>query len=223
MKWKVIGWTYYDCPLYKEGENTQAVVETISDEIKNKGYLFTGWHHQESNGCVPIMNDGKMRIFSSRSFGSIMAHAYNKNGMYDYSLFSDCIRTSNNFKTPKNDYLLDDSLWTKKLSSLNEEFTLEDDSIDLSKLKETLILKREFKFHDDPYRFLDRNDTLIVKSKGKQKKFKVKNIEVERVLSKENYKVLNDYSISLYKHPENKDKRDEYYQSIPIIQTIYLK
>ena len=51
MKYKVIGWTYYDNNEVLDSGNTIGFAErnAIIDEIRKHKYLFTGWHHQESS------------------------------------------------------------------------------------------------------------------------------------------------------------------------------
>ena len=91
MKYRVIGWTYYEDNdvLEKKGTIGFAERNAIIDEIRKHKYLFSGWHHQESwNGVVPILNDGKKRCYSQRGWGGVMAEAYGYMEDYDYSLFS---------------------------------------------------------------------------------------------------------------------------------------
>ena len=91
MKYRVVGWTYYDNSEIFNSGNTIGFAErnAIIDEIRKHKYLFTGWHHQEScEGVVPILNDGKKRCFSQRGWGGVMAEAYECMGNYDYASFS---------------------------------------------------------------------------------------------------------------------------------------
>ena len=91
MKYKVIGWTYYDNSDILTSNDPIGFAErsAIIDEIRKHGYLFSGWHHQESwRGVVPILNDGKKRCFSQRGWGGIMAEAYGYTEDYDYAVFS---------------------------------------------------------------------------------------------------------------------------------------
>ncbi len=90
MKCRVVGWTTYDSRDFSYVDNyvTDAEKYAIIDEIRKHKYLFSGWHHQEHENCVPVLSDGKERIFSSRYWGGIMAEAYGKTGEWDYALFS---------------------------------------------------------------------------------------------------------------------------------------
>ena len=89
MKYKVIGWTYYDDTTYPDCDNTWAITNAVMDDIKAHGYCFTGEHHQEDANCTPILNNGKMVTFSRRGFGGIMAEAHGELGPYAYALFTD--------------------------------------------------------------------------------------------------------------------------------------
>ena len=69
MKYKVIGWTYYDNSEILSSGNTIGFAErnAIIDEIRKHKYLFSGWQHQENwDGVVPILNDGKKRCSGDR-------------------------------------------------------------------------------------------------------------------------------------------------------------
>lgn len=90
MKCRVVGWTDYDSRdfSYVDTYVTDAEKYAIIDEIRKHKYLFSGWHHQEHENCVPVLSDGKARIFSSRFWGGIMAEAYGQMGEWDYALFS---------------------------------------------------------------------------------------------------------------------------------------
>ena len=88
MKYKVIGWTDYEnCELESESPSW-AAIHAIMDEIKEKGFIITGYDHQESYNCVPVLNDGIKRTMSQRGWGRLMADVLGYRGMYDYSLFT---------------------------------------------------------------------------------------------------------------------------------------
>ena len=90
MKYKVVGWTSYDGDDVPDSEGRIGYAEccAIIDAIKEHGYLFSGWDHQEMFDCAPVLNDGKRRCFSQRGWGGIMAEAYGYTGEYDYSRFT---------------------------------------------------------------------------------------------------------------------------------------
>ena len=87
MKLKVIGWTYYGTQL-PQGKLGWAARNAIIDDIKEHGYLFSGWAHQEGNFCAPVLNDGKIYRFSQRGWGGVMAEAHGYTGRMDYTLFA---------------------------------------------------------------------------------------------------------------------------------------
>ena len=82
---KIVGWTYYDNPQYREmypiGESSTAEQEEeirniIAKEIRDKGYKFTGYYHQGGECGVPIFDNGMTYTCTFRTWGSIMAMAY---------------------------------------------------------------------------------------------------------------------------------------------------
>ena len=91
MKYRVIGWTYYEDSEILDSGNTIGFAErnAIIDEIRKHQYFFSGWHHLESwDGVVPVLNDGRKRCFSQRGWGGVMAEAYGYMGDYDYASFA---------------------------------------------------------------------------------------------------------------------------------------
>ena len=90
MKYRVIGWTNYDDESVPDKAGCLGFAErnAIIDDIRKNGYLFSGWDHQEMWDCTPILNDGKKRCYSQRSWGGIMAEAYGDMGDYDYALYT---------------------------------------------------------------------------------------------------------------------------------------
>ena len=81
---KIIGWTEWDNPKYKEmfslGEKIdwnklEKVKEIIAKELRDKGYKFAGDYHQNGYG-VPVFDDGTVYQCTQRGWGGIMADAY---------------------------------------------------------------------------------------------------------------------------------------------------
>ena len=58
-----LGWTHYDDESVPEKGGCLGFAErnAIIDDIRAHGYLFSGWDHQESWDCVPILNDGERK------------------------------------------------------------------------------------------------------------------------------------------------------------------
>ena len=87
MKYRVIGWTEYDGSEIPSAEPTPAAVRAVLSDLREHRYLFTGYDHQESPLCAPVLNDGKKRLFSARHFASLMAEARGERGEMDYARY----------------------------------------------------------------------------------------------------------------------------------------
>ena len=90
MKYKVTGWTYCNLKYlnkYKDTPNEKFLKfrETVIDELRNKGYKFSGSLHQSPYiKCVPIINKKYVFFVSMRTWGGIMAEALGHTGEMDY-------------------------------------------------------------------------------------------------------------------------------------------
>ena len=93
MKKYVIGWTHFDNEKIEGAECTHSDNAAIIDDIRAHGYSFSGYAHQELDGGVPVMNDGKARRFSRRIWGSTMANAHGKRHPYDYTLWAEALES----------------------------------------------------------------------------------------------------------------------------------
>jgi hypothetical protein len=157
MKYRVVGWTSYDDESVEESGNSIGFAErnAIIDDIKNNGYLFSGYDHQEMWDCAPVLNDGKKRCFSQRGWGGVMAEAHGYFGAYDYSLFTFGVNEEY-AKRPKN-YFFADSFTPEE--NLAEHFEIEvDESIfALAKTRNPFFLPDL-----DALRFIDAGDTLTL-------------------------------------------------------------
>ena len=177
MKYKVIGWTSYDDEETEDSHGCIGFAErnAIIDDIRAHGYLFSGWDHQETWNCVPILNDGKKRCYSQRGWGGVMAEAHGMMGNYDYARFTffesldreKCVypKSSNyprNF-TPETD--------------LNEHFTIEVETglFDLAQIRNPFFLEDL-----DALRYLDGGDTLTLVCGEKRATFCVTDIDRNR-------------------------------------------
>ncbi len=89
MKYEIIDWVGGYDSVPPEGEVTFAKRNRLIDEIRREGYLFSGEDHQDEYPCVPVFNDGTRYETSRRGWGRIMAEAYHRYGLYDYSLFTE--------------------------------------------------------------------------------------------------------------------------------------
>ena len=175
MKYKVIGWTYYDNNEVLDSKKTIGFAErnAIIDEIRKHHYLFSGWHHQESlEGVVPILNDGRKRCFSQRGWGGVMAEAYGKTNDYDYAsyTFYESIDGSK-LHFAKDDFNIDE-YEIKDVENEHFKINVNQNIFDIAKYKNPFYL-------DDlkELRFIDENDTITLCCNDQELTFIVKDID----------------------------------------------
>jgi len=84
---KIIGWTEWDNPKYRErfewgdtysSKEYDEHIQCIINELKEKGYKFSGDYHQNGDSGVPIFDDYTVFQCTQRTWGAIMAMAYPK-------------------------------------------------------------------------------------------------------------------------------------------------
>ena len=207
MKWKVVGWTYYENFSVEDEDSSDAVVYAIIDEIKKNGYLFSGYDHQERFNCVPVMNDGKKRTFSQRTFGNIMAIAHGYTGRYDYSLFSFGIKEES--LVIPNDSFNEYTFVPEK--DMNEEFVL--NYSDISFVEEDG--KKKIKIPDfESLRYLDKGDTLIIKKEDVEYKYIAGFVIREKDISKKELRELESDLYILDQDSEEYKLAEEKYNSL---------
>lgn len=171
MKYRVVGWTYYENYEIECGEITWAARAAVVDDIAENGYLFSGWDHQESSNAVPVLNDGKRRLFTQRGFGGVMAEAHGYTGPYDYSLFAFGIQPDR-VKKPRKVFDIEE--FTPE-TDLNESFTVEVNDAEYAAANADLKLK----IADLPeLRYIDKGDGLTLKCGNECAGFSV--IDVDR-------------------------------------------
>ena len=82
---KIVGWTEWqvkDCEHEYEEMNpktwdeTEEIEEIIAEELRSKGYKFTGDYHQNGDFGVPIFDNGMVYQCTQRNWGVIMVMAY---------------------------------------------------------------------------------------------------------------------------------------------------
>ena len=77
---KVIGWTGWDDPRYREDYLSDPLFEehrnAVIDELRKRNYHFSGFYHQGGELGVPVFDDGDWFKVSYRTWGQIMADAY---------------------------------------------------------------------------------------------------------------------------------------------------
>ena len=203
MKYKVIGWTAYDDEEVKEARGCIGFAErnAIIDDIRAHGYLFSGWDHQESWDCVPILNDGKKRCYSQRSWGGIMAEAHGMMGNYDYARFTfyESLDRSKCVYPKSADYPRDFTPET----DLNEHFELavSEDIFALAKRRNPFFLD------DDPaLRYIDKGDTLTLVCGDERREYLVSDIDRNRNVPRADlkYTIHTKYKIIVSYIPKEK-------------------
>jgi len=202
MKYRVVGWSYYDDMEfeYKEGA-TYTERNAIIDEIRRKGYKFTGFDHQETFDCAPVLNDGKMRNFSQRSWGGIMAEAHGYTGKFDYSYFTyPPLGAESVFPHDTTDW----SAFVPE-TDLNEEITV---TVDEPFFRRA-IARNPFPLPDaNELRYLDSGDTLTLVCGDGRVSFKVRDLERTEVKgntkNKYGYKFSSDRKIIIYRERMHK-------------------
>ncbi len=185
MKYKVIGWTDWENDDIECGSATYAVCNAIIDCIKEKGLCFSGYHHQECFCCVPVLNDGKKRLFSQRGWGKLMAEAHGFFGPFDYSNFA--------YRFGKDDGLIMPDIITEEFEpegfvperNLRENFDIELDMAGLDSALET----SQIRLDDIPrFRYLDMDDTLTLRCGSEALVFLVTDLERKQEFDLEKYK-----------------------------------
>ena len=82
---KIVGWTEWGNPNYKEmfpiggtyrPAEFNSVTSIIAEELRGKGYKFTGSYHQNGDFGVPIFDTGEVFQCTQRTWGSVMVKAY---------------------------------------------------------------------------------------------------------------------------------------------------
>ncbi len=172
MKYKVLGWTDYDSFDFEDGDNTDAAVAAIIEDIKAYGYCFSGYAHQEYSGGVPVLNDGLARRFSQRGWGSVMAQAHGFFGPVDYSNFAYHFPADEEIMPDHKRWVTPDDI--EKLTALDEEFLVNLSSGELAKaIKHSVV-----EINDLPnFKLLELNDTVVLADGKRVVKYTVSDYE----------------------------------------------
>ncbi|MBP3423127.1 MAG: hypothetical protein J6K86_05110 [Clostridia bacterium] len=196
MKHRIVGWTEYDDFMVETEEASYAATNVVIDEIKKKGYKFSGWAHQELSNGAPVFNDGKKRIFSARTFGGLMAAAHGYNGPMDYSLFAFQFADVKYEKTPPSSEGFTPYSFTPE-TNLNEEFIVEVSEEVFAKTVETGAFVCEER---EELRYIDEGDTLTLRCGEKIYSKKVIDAWAEKDLTE-------DERMALYMHEEGAEEK----------------
>ena len=220
MKYKVIGWTNYDDGEFPEGECSRAAFRAIVDDVRENGYDFSGYSHQECFDCTPVLNTGERMCFSSRGWGRVMAEAHGHFGVYDYSNYSFGMEETD--KTPTC-FFIDESK-VLPLEELYETYRLTIDDADF----ETLLKENQVIIPDADYiRYIDVGDTVILDNNGRIAEYKVDGVLHGRDKNEGEGRIdfisENDIEISVYSHDEYRDTALELYKNGKRSVCIHLK
>lgn len=212
MKYKVIGWTDYDDIFYdvEIGHASDAATQAIIDDIREHKYSFSGYDHQESVCCVPVLNDGKKRLYTQRGFGGLMAEAHGYRGSMDYALFSYTARDARGKKSRR-------GMPSLKLQFNPEGFTPEDITEDYTIEVGEEIYKQateagKIVIDDTPYiRFMDQGDRVTLVCGENSVTYTVHRVVKDKDLTE-------DDMINLYMKAQGAEEK---WQNAKIIAKIY--
>lgn len=212
MKYRVVGWTEYDDDI-GEVNTFWAARNAIIDDIKAHGYLFSGWAHQESLLCAPVLNDGKAFRCSQRCWGEIMAEAHGLFGRMDYAKYAfdvrDPVYPAERFD--RLGFIPED---------VRERFELE-----VTKKVFERARKGEIELDDLPqFRYIGEGDGLLLTCGGEKKLYTVTEVDREKDISEETEIRLHYPSIERdYSDCEERRLAEEEYARAPVVLTIALK
>lgn len=205
MKYTVIGWTYYSDSNYPTVEPTFAINHAVIEEIKAKKYLFTGYHHQEYDGCVPVINTGEKVIYSRRGFGGVMAEAYGYTKTYDYAIFTDCVNPDKGFKLPKE--YVDDSLITTR-KDITEIYNVD---VSIEEFARCSINEQLFLPDLEEYRFIEAGDKIIVNHESDSFDYIISKVNREKDVT-----LVDQFYFKFRNHYPNKDEIMKNYEEAKI-------
>lgn len=177
MKYEVIGWTYYEDYRFKDKPMTFASRHAIIDEIKEHGYRFSGYEHQESPYGCPVLNDGTRVLCSQRGFAGIMAEAYGE-GAGAYARY---MMTMDKSFIIKPEYGVDKSKIVDKDMLIDEYYLDVSDDV-FQVVEKSGVLEIE---DLDKFRYIDKGDALVLNSGTKSQKFKVIDVDRKKALTQE--------------------------------------
>ncbi len=177
MKFKVIGWCDFDdteIPATRECE--RSAYHAIIDEVKEKGYCFSGYAHQEMRNGVPVMNDGKKRIFSRRGWGSLMAEARDGKHYMDFTLYAEAFAT----EEAELRGMPTDSVRVERVTDatdaefLHEEFTVSVNAAALARARRNGLYEGP---NAPEFRYIDKGDKITLVTDGDSEEFTVSELK----------------------------------------------
>lgn len=216
MKYKVIGWTNYEDSTLESTPPTDAAVYAIVDNIRSNGYRFTGFHHQEEH-AIPILNDGKKRLFSQRGFGGLMASVYHLDGIFDYAKFAYPRNDNDEYILPQRGY---DRTDFEDPSTLCERYTVLLDETSA----QTALAEQKLVLDDLPaLRYIDCGDDIILKSPTAEYRLRVRSVERQKDLTEEESLEIDIASLSMHKNRERFNLANELYKNAKLKLTVEIE
>lgn len=219
MKLKVIGWTHFDDRKYPEKEIDSVAYQAIYDEIKENGYLFSGWHHNEIDKCAPVLNDGCIRRFSQRSWGSLMADVLGEKGRYAYARYS----FNTHFDVDEDRIKLPDKE-VNEAEILPEKELYEEHVIDADdKLLIEALSEGTIHLPDSPdKRYMHVKDTVLLINNGKKYRFRIRDIDIRKEISTRDLIAYKYMGLSYYSDKEM-EKITRKYEEAPTVVVLTVK
>lgn len=227
MKLRVVGWTDYDYHEFKEGDVTWAARMALVDDIKKNGYLFSGWDHQECSNCAPVYNDGKMRRFSQRGFGDVMAEAHGETGYMAYAQYAfrlnpeACVYPQH--EVYRWNVPVEKDLAETFVLQVDEDFFNSVPAVEHLVFGELKRTKKTLKLADLPQlRYIGEGNTLVLECNGKSKAFGIVDVDRRRDLTEEqkiHYLAKMHYSDESDECEQVRKK----FNALPIVITLQVK
>lgn len=219
MKLKVIGWVWYEDNAYPGGERDYAAYNAVVDDVRERGYCFTGYHHQEEFDCAPVLNDGKVRRFSQRGWGGLMADVKGLRGRYAYSVyaFSSPFNEDDDFVMPKGRDV-DESLILSP-EELVDEYRVKIRIDSLQRVRESGKLRLPDR---EEYRFTAEGDVIVFLNRGGEYRYRITHMEKNKKLCERD--IFNYLTLTTYDNSEEYIRHvTEKYENAPWMIDLLLK
>jgi len=221
VKYRVVGWTYFDNTEIEGASCSEAAYQAIIKEIQDKGYEFTGHDHQNQDCCAPVLNDGKVRRFSEREWGGLMALAH---GIYTYKGYLDyAFRWY--IPSEKEDPRIMPNWDTEEYWP--DEFTPEEveNEVITVEVSRSVFYKARVKniitLPDcDALRFIGRGDTLVLTLGNRSESYPVLGVSRGRRLTKKQVDELWRMSTL---SPKRSKELEEIYEKAPFIVNVMIR
>ena len=87
MEYKIIGWTHAGDERFPEAPSHKhsSLFTVLIEEIRERGYAFSGEYHEWGDMGVPVFNSGERLELSMRTFAKVMAEVYEEDGAASYA------------------------------------------------------------------------------------------------------------------------------------------